>query len=85
MFSLYFLCQDPILSNGKILGYNITINRGETHSNGYKSLPVHPQELKLHLNGEKTYIYMTANNSVGVSPRATLLIPQPGRSKQAWL
>ncbi|XP_062869925.1 interleukin-6 receptor subunit beta [Trichomycterus rosablanca] len=68
--------KEPVKSNGKILGYDITINTDGIRS---ESLLVHSQELKLHLKGGRAFVKITANNSVGVSPRATLMIPKPGR------
>lgn len=65
-----FLSQDPKKSNGKILGYDVMISTTEHHE---KSV-LHSKEHKFSLNGGYALIIITANNSVGVSPAASLNI-----------
>lgn len=66
--------KDPQKSNGKILGYDLTVDE-DGH---LESHVVTSKEYNLSLKGEKALIRITANNSVGVSPSATLMIPRPG-------
>lgn len=68
--------QDPEKANGKILGYDVTINEGG-HTERFLVLS---KEYKFNLKGEKAIVKITANNSQGASPAATLIIPRPGRS-----
>lgn len=73
---VYCLYQDPQKSNGKILGYDLTVDK-----DGHReSHVVTSKEYNILLKGEKALIELTANNSVGVSPAATLMIPRPGIS-----
>ncbi|XP_046717209.1 interleukin-6 receptor subunit beta-like [Silurus meridionalis] len=68
--------KDPEKPNGKILGYNITIkNNGHSETHEISS-----KELRFSLKGDKALIKITANNSIGVSPPATLMIQRPGIS-----
>ncbi|XP_026996793.2 interleukin-6 receptor subunit beta-like [Tachysurus fulvidraco] len=66
--------KDPQKSYGKILGYDLTID-DHGHS---ESHVVTSKEYNITLKGEKALIKLTANNSFGVSPAATLEIPRPG-------
>ncbi|TSS11555.1 Ankyrin repeat domain-containing protein 55 [Bagarius yarrelli] len=66
--------KEPQKSNGKILGYDLTVDE-DGHP---ESHVVTSNEYNLSLKGEKTLIRITANNSVGVSPAATLMIARPG-------
>uniref|UniRef100_A0AAY5EDI7 Interleukin 6 cytokine family signal transduce n=1 Tax=Electrophorus electricus TaxID=8005 RepID=A0AAY5EDI7_ELEEL len=75
----YFMSQDPVKSNGKILGYNITVEENGVSAERHV---VHSKEHQLHIKGEKMFIRMTAHNSAGVSPVASLVVP---RSSQAPL
>lgn len=68
--------QDPEKANGKILGYDVTINEGGRSEHSV----VYSKEHKFRLKGEKAIVKITANNSQGASPAATLIIPRLGRS-----
>lgn len=72
----HFLSQDPQKSNGKILGYNLTVNV-DGHP---ESLVVTSKEYNITIKGEEALIKLTAYNSAGVSPAATLMIPRRGIS-----
>lgn len=65
--------NDPKKSNGKIKAYNITVKEG----NRQETMIVHSKKQRIYIKN-KVFIKMTANNSVGVSPPATLLIHKPG-------
>ncbi|XP_072514618.1 interleukin-6 receptor subunit beta [Salminus brasiliensis] len=68
--------KEPVRSNGKILGYNLSI---EEDGFSPQRLVVHSNEHQFHLKGEWAYIKMTANNSVGVSPLTTFKISKQYR------
>ncbi|XP_035391502.1 LOW QUALITY PROTEIN: interleukin-6 receptor subunit beta-like [Electrophorus electricus] len=65
--------KDPVKSNGKILGYNITVEENGVSAERHV---VHSKEHQLHIKGEKMFIRMTAHNSAGVSPVASLVVPR---------
>lgn len=66
--------KEPVKANGKILGYNLSIEE-----NGFapQRLVVDSNEHQYHLKGKNAFIKMTANNSAGVSPLSTLVISRP--------
>ncbi|XP_058268553.1 interleukin-6 receptor subunit beta [Hemibagrus wyckioides] len=66
--------KDPQKSNGKILGYNLTVDV-DGHP---ESLVVTSKEYNITIKGEEALIKLTAYNSAGVSPAATLMIPRRG-------
>lgn len=66
---LYFLSQDPKKTNGKILGYDVTVT---TFGHSEKSV-IRSKELNFTLTRDAV-IKITANNSVGVSSVAKLMI-----------
>lgn len=66
--------KEPVKANGKILGYNISI---EENGIAPQRLVVASKELQYHLKGKNAFIKMTANNFAGDSPRTTLVISRP--------
>uniref|UniRef100_A0AAY5EKV8 Interleukin 6 cytokine family signal transduce n=1 Tax=Electrophorus electricus TaxID=8005 RepID=A0AAY5EKV8_ELEEL len=77
----YFMSQDPVKSNGKILGYNITVEENGVSAERHV---VHSKEHQLHIKGEKMFIRMTAHNSAGVSPVASLVVPRSSQEQVRW-
>ncbi len=78
MFSCCLLLQAPVKANGKILAYNLNISQGyEMLESHYISVDTLTQTYSMVLPAGKTAsIELTMNNSVGVSPKATLIIPR---------
>uniref|UniRef100_A0AAY5EZ87 Interleukin 6 cytokine family signal transduce n=1 Tax=Electrophorus electricus TaxID=8005 RepID=A0AAY5EZ87_ELEEL len=72
--------KDPVKSNGKILGYNITVEENGVSAERHV---VHSKEHQLHIKGEKMFIRMTAHNSAGVSPVASLVVPRSSQVLRA--
>ncbi|XP_076875820.1 interleukin-6 receptor subunit beta [Brachyhypopomus gauderio] len=68
--------KDPVKSNGKILVYDITVEGNGKDPERYS---LNSKEQQLHIKGEKIFIKLTANNSVGISPMAALVIPRRGK------
>lgn len=69
------MSQDPVKSNGKILAYNITV---EVKDGSTEKIFVRSNEYQLRLTGDETYVKITANNSVGVSPETALVVTRHG-------
>ncbi|KAJ8339608.1 hypothetical protein SKAU_G00363940 [Synaphobranchus kaupii] len=63
------LWKDPVHSNGKILGYNLTIQKSE-------SVEVSNAEYVLEKVKSPIRVQLTAHNSVGSSPSTYLIIPR---------
>ncbi|KAG9353595.1 hypothetical protein JZ751_011715 [Albula glossodonta] len=82
--------QDPVHSNGRILGYNLTIKKeGKTESLMIKSSGGRKMYELEEVKGA-VLVYITAHNSVGVSKPASLLIPREDQvpsqlKKVSWL
>ncbi|XP_076875824.1 interleukin-6 receptor subunit beta-like isoform X2 [Brachyhypopomus gauderio] len=68
--------KDPVKSNGKILVYDITVEGNGKDPERYS---LNSKEQQLHIKGEQIFIKLTANNSVGISPMAALVIPRHGK------
>uniref|UniRef100_A0A8P4GFX2 Fibronectin type-III domain-containing protein n=1 Tax=Dicentrarchus labrax TaxID=13489 RepID=A0A8P4GFX2_DICLA len=91
---VWFICKDPVLSNGRIIRFDIKIqdhkDRVKNRSGELESIPVNrskadpsPSQQKItilkqiSLDDKKSVeVYVTAVNSVGKSPEASLVITE---------
>uniref|UniRef100_A0A8C3AUW8 Fibronectin type-III domain-containing protein n=1 Tax=Cyclopterus lumpus TaxID=8103 RepID=A0A8C3AUW8_CYCLU len=81
-----FICKDPVLANGRITGFNIRIQDQKVPS------PVNRSESgsftilqQIHLADKKSVkVYVTADNSVGKSVEALLVIPEKSHELKVW-
>lgn len=84
-----FVCKDPVLSNGRIIRFDIEIQKDAVRNDSWESVPVSRTEADLS-SGQQTitplkkvqledkevvHAYVTASNSVGTSDEASLVIP----------
>ncbi|XP_058645744.1 interleukin-6 receptor subunit beta isoform X1 [Onychostoma macrolepis] len=89
--NITLMWKAPVKANGKILVYNLNISQdNEMFGSHYIRADELSQMYSLELPRRKTVsIEITVNNSVGVSPKATLFIPRsdnelPGVEDMSW-